>query len=374
MQRGAIKQHGRFWVLKYREDVLQNGVKVRKEVYKKLAPISREYQTKESVQALADLTLAPLNAGLRQAQSVDTIETFLDSFVAKGEGGRGRKLRHSTLQNYKVMLTLVRPHLTAIELRQVRTPYIDKLLRAVAEHDGEDRRASTTYRNLKNFLSSAFRYAVRNGLVDFNPVRDAAIPEGEETDTHAYSLDEVHTIMSTLEEPSAKALVMLATLTGLRSEEIKGLRWEDYDGEVLNIRRAIVGGEIVDVKTKASKAPVPVVKTVQKVLASHLKLNSGDGYIFHGETGEPLAIEKYAQRDIKPVLEAAGVEWHGWHAFRRGLASVLHDLGVNELTIKHILRHSDSDVTRKHYIKVSVEANRKALELVEKKYLKVRKR
>src|SRR6266849_6711438 len=87
MQRGAIKKHGKFWVLKYREDVLQNGVRVRKEVYKKLAPAnSREYQTKESVQKLADVILAPLNAGLHQAQSVDTLKTFLESFVAKGQG------------------------------------------------------------------------------------------------------------------------------------------------------------------------------------------------------------------------------------------------------------------------------------------------
>jgi integrase len=163
-------------------------------------------------------------------------------------------------------------------------------------------------------------------------------------------------------------------LTGLRSEEIKGLRWEDYDGTVLNIRRAVSAGKVVDVKTKASKAPVAVVKTVRKELAAHLKLNSSDGYIFHGNTGEPLDLENFAQRDIKPVLEAAGIEWHGWHAFRRGLASVLHELGVAELTIKHILRHSDSDVTRKHYIKASVETNRKALELVEKKYLKLKRR
>ncbi len=374
MQRGAIKQHGKFWVLKYREDVLQNGSRVRKDVYKKLAPIGREYQTKESVQSLADLILTPLNAGVHQAQSVDTLETFLESFVAKGQGGSGRELQHSTLKNYRVMLNLVRPHLTAIELRQVRTPYIDRLLRAVAENDGEERRAHTTYRNLKNFLSSAFKYAVRDGLVDFNPVREAAIPVGAETDTHAYSLEEVRTIVDGLKKPVAKALVIVATLTGLRSEEIKGLRWEDYDGEVLNIRRAVSAGKVVNVKTKASKAPVAVVKTVRKELAAHLKLNSGDGYIFHGSTGEPLDLENFAQRDIKPVLEAAGIEWHGWHAFRRGLASVLHELGVAELTIKHILRHSDSDVTRKHYIKASVETNRKALELVEKKYIKLRKR
>jgi integrase len=375
MQRGAIKQHGKFWVLKYREDVLKNGVKVRKDVYKKLAPLSREYQTKESVQALADVILAPLNAGLRQPQSVDTVETFLDSFVAKGEGGRGRALQHSTVTNYKVMLTLVRPHLTDIELRQVRTPYIDKLLRAVAE-SGDNGMAQTTYRNLKNFLSSAFRYAVRHGLVDFNPVRDAAIPEGMEADTHAYSLQEVVAMEKVMGKvlPVAKTIINLAALTGLGSEEIMGLKWEDYDGKVLSIERAVTMGREKATKNKYRKAPVPTVKTVQIELAKHKARGTGEGYIFQNGSGNFLPIEKLAQSDIRPELAKVGIEWHGWHAFRRGLSSVLHDLGVAELTIKHILRQSDSDVTRKHYIKANVETNRKALQLVEAEYLKLARR
>jgi integrase len=41
----------------------------------------------------------------------------------------------------------------------------------------------------------------------------------------------------------------------------------------------------------------------------------------------------------------------GWHAFRRGLATNLHDLGVDDLTIQRILRHGDVTTTRKSYIK-----------------------
>jgi hypothetical protein len=44
------------------------------------------------------------------------------------------------------------------------------------------------------------------------------------------------------------------------------------------------------------------------------------------------------------------VEWHGWHAFRRGLGSNLNDLGVLDLTIQKILRHSNVTTTRKSYI------------------------
>lgn len=376
MQRGAIKRHGKFWVLKYREDVLQNGLKVRKDVYKKLAPISREYQTEESVRPLADVILAPLNAGTHQATSVDSVKSFLESFLTKGEGGRGHRLRQSTIDSYDDMYKLAKPHLPDLELRKVRTPDINSIMRAVAaEDDAEDRRAQTVYYNLKNFLSSAFRYAVGHGLIDSNPVRDAIIPEGKESDTYAYSLEEIHEIMQVVKKPVAKAAIMTATFTGLRISEIKGLRWEDYDGELLNVRRAVVSGVVGEVKTKTSRAPVPVVKTLKDVLADHLKHNSGDGYIFHGETGEPVRFENLVRRDILPVLKAKKIAWHGFHAFRRGLGTKLQDLiPEQELTIKHIMRHAVKDVTGKHYIKPSLERNREALELVEKQYLKISKR
>jgi integrase len=51
------------------------------------------------------------------------------------------------------------------------------------------------------------------------------------------------------------------------------------------------------------------------------------------------------------VLSAAKIEFHGWHAFRRGLATNLHDLGVDDHTIKAILRHSSVTVTQRSYIK-----------------------
>ena len=378
MQTGSIKKHGKWWTLKYRTNVLVNGTPQRKDVYKKLARVDRDHQPKpdgsapEKVKALAALELAPHNAGQAQVYSGDTVDTFLQSFLEKGEGGRGRALNPTTKLSYKTMYRLAKDFLPAIELRQVRTPHIDKLLRDIAAADGADRRAQSVYANLKNFLSSAFRYAVRHGLVDSNPVRDAAIPQGNVSDTHAYTLKEVHQYMHVLTDHTSRALVMVAMFTGLRMEEIKGLRWEDYDGEVLNVRRAVAHGKLLTVKTDASQAPVPVIGVVKKVLADHLKRNSGDGYIFHGETGKPLVIENHTRRTLRPELTAAGVAWHGLHGFRRGLATVLHGLDVSELTIKHVLRHSTKDVTSKSYIKSNDATSRAALELVEKEFLKLK--
>ena len=44
-------------------------------------------------------------------------------------------------------------------------------------------------------------------------------------------------------------------------------------------------------------------------------------------------------------------QWRGWHAFRRGLSTRLHDMGKDDHTIKMILRHSSVQVTQQSYIK-----------------------
>ena len=43
--------------------------------------------------------------------------------------------------------------------------------------------------------------------------------------------------------------------------------------------------------------------------------------------------------------------WHGWHAFRRGLATNLHTLRIDDKTIQAILRHSNIGITQNIYIK-----------------------
>jgi len=52
-------------------------------------------------------------------------------------------------------------------------------------------------------------------------------------------------------------------------------------------------------------------------------------------------------------LLEAGVHWHGWPTFRRGLATNLHQLGVADKTIQRILRHSNVAITQGCYIKTA---------------------
>ena len=55
----------------------------------------------------------------------------------------------------------------------------------------------------------------------------------------------------------------------------------------------------------------------------------------------------------------------GWHAFRRGLATNLNRLGVDDSVIQRILRHSDVAVTQACYIKTASEDAQAAMQKLE---------
>jgi integrase len=91
------------------------------------------------------------------------------------------------------------------------------------------------------------------------------------------------------------------------------------------------------------------------------------GFIFANARGDAMNLEALARKVIRPALAGSGVEWHGWHAFRRGLATNLHRLGVSDKVIQQILRHANVTTTINIYVKtVSSDATAamKALEMM----------
>jgi integrase len=73
----------------------------------------------------------------------------------------------------------------------------------------------------------------------------------------------------------------------------------------------------------------------------------------------------FLNRAVLPVLRKAGISWHGWHAFPRGLATNLHRLGVQDKVVQAILRHSNVAVTQACYIKTVDADSAAAMKLLE---------
>jgi integrase len=75
----------------------------------------------------------------------------------------------------------------------------------------------------------------------------------------------------------------------------------------------------------------------------------------------PLDLHNLANRVIRPALQKANTPWPGWHGFRRGLATVLYELGIEPKTRQAILRHADVTVTERHYVQPVTEVSTAAM-------------
>jgi integrase len=81
--------------------------------------------------------------------------------------------------------------------------------------------------------------------------------------------------------------------------------------------------------------------------------NPANGLMFPSAVGRPINLDALAADVIVPLVARVGVRWRGWHAFRRGLATNLHQLGVSDKTIQRIFRHANVGVTQSCYIKTA---------------------
>ncbi|HJY87872.1 MAG TPA: site-specific integrase [Candidatus Acidoferrales bacterium] len=240
----------------------------------------------------------------------------------------------------------------------------EQLLAEIARQSNLGR---SSLKHVKVFLSGVFKQAKRFGILDgTNPMMDVSIPlVPEPSETYAYSLEEVRKRLLRLNEP-VKTVVLTMALSGLRKSELWGLEWQDFNGRELSVNRSVWNGQATEPKTARSRAPVPVVKMLADALEA-LRQRMGKlavGPIFQAGNGKPLNLDNVARQAITPALKKAGVAWHGWHAFRRGLGTNLHRLGVEDKTIQAILRHSNIGLTMNVYVKSMAESQINAMDAV----------
>ena len=192
-------------------------------------------------------------------------------------------------------------------MREVRTCDVQHLLDDIAiEHD----LSRTSLRHIKAQLSGIFNHAKQQGYFDgINPVQGSAVPKARPgQETYAYSLEEVTRILAVLPETAA-TIVATAAFTGLRRGEIRGLLWENYNGQELRVTQSIWKNTVDEPKTAKSKAPVPVVSQLRTMLDAH-RIKAGNpqrGPMFANKLGKPLCLNGVVNRLILPVLHGCQV-------------------------------------------------------------------
>jgi integrase len=275
----------------------------------------------------------------------------------------------------------LKPYIGKYLLRDITTSQLERALNDVArEHPTM---IAATLKKLRSMASGILKRGIGLGLrTGTNPAREIEIPKGLPSgETYAYTLEEIRQLLGAMTDEVTRLMIALAGYVGLSKSEIGGLTWDAYNAETgeIKIFSGVVSGKRGEPKTEARKTSVSLIPVVRELLDLYrLRLgNPTTGVMFPSEVKTevktPVDLKNIYTRRIEPILNACAecgeskkkhrfaddheyrrregmVEWHGWHALRRGLGSNLNDLGVLDLTIQKVLRHSNATTTRKSYI------------------------
>ncbi len=334
-----IKRNGAYHVRYY---TTENGLRVQKS--HRLCSIADG--ANKAKQLLTDFLAEHVNIGKENAGPMGVVEfwdevyePFLDDDSA---------LKPSTIHGYKqVWREHLKSHFGKTMLHEYTTGKLSQLLTSLAKT-----KRPGTIASVKWLASAIFAHAVATDHCEMNPCRDAKVlgKSLEKRQTGAYTLEEAENAVSALvDNLQAQVVMALCFFGGLRKGEITTLKWVDYDGKCIHVRRAISRGVIGDPKSVKSLRTIPIIKQVQTLLTLWHTKSNGSEWMFPSERDTPLNLDLLAVNIIRPAMQKAGVPWKGYHAGRRGLGAKLKALTGNSAAGKDMLGHFDERVTQEHY-------------------------
>jgi integrase len=374
-QKGCIYVARGNWAIRWRETVSSaTGIEKRKVCFKVLGPVTAEHERNKDrstgklrvpreIRLEAERVMQPVNSG--QAVSVlmaigELVERhyFPEAFSY---------LKPSTQKGYRDIWKLhLRDRVGETVTRDFQRADAFMLWKQITKSNPS--LTKRTMQHVRFFLSGVFEFAKNRGWYAGENPCNADLPEGlpKGKETGFYSVEDVGKMLTLLANIQAQAVVALAFGSGLRKGEIAGLRWEDYEsmetGAVIHVRRSVWNGKSDTTKNESSAADANLDAAFCQYIEAYRAFCGGvtEGFMFGYSAEHPVNMDSFAKWKIKPVLKAAGIEWKGWHAFRRGNATFLAKYQGAEVAAV-MLRHSSVATTQAHYIKDTAQDRRAAL-------------
>jgi integrase len=333
-----------------------------------------EYPTKKAAEnAARGFRLDLVDQGSAALVQI-TMKELVDHFseheqIDKGEEGRA----YSTRDRCESVLNCwILPRWRKTPIDQIRTVAVEDWLRSIP-------RANGTKSKIRNTMSALYNHAIRWEFTDKNPitgpVRGSGVRQSAKRERipDVLGVEEFQSLQAKL-KIRERILVWLDMTLGLRRGELAGLRWEDIRFEDLTVmaRRSIVDQVVGNVKTEASKRPIPIDPFIAEDLLAWYrttKYNRPECYVFATDAPragkergkQPVWLSKVMQYHIQPGAKRAGITKHiGWHTLRHTYTTLLHANGEDVKVVQELLRHGSARITLDVYAQAVTPAKRKA--------------
>lgn len=256
---------------------------------------------------------------------------------------------------------------------------ISRITSAIIERYITERRTGgmpiNTLRKILVSLNQIFKYAVRHGYINHNPMAAAERPRASQGAEHGENKirvlnpEEISAFLAAVSSWKYRVLFKLAIMSGLRQGELVGSKWSDIDWEAsqIAVERTFNNQAWYQPKTKGSRRRVDLGPSMLldlkrwRMACPPNELN----LIFPNEAGGPINHNNLVTRYFRPALKAAGIEQIRFHDLRHTYASLLIDQGENLKYIQSQLGHSSPTVTLNVYAHLMKATNQEAARRLE---------
>ena len=271
-----------------------------------------------------------------------------------------QNVRGNTYSSY---LTIVKYHLKGIgdkKLNEINNIMIQTHQSNLRTYDEQKPLNPGMIKNVRNFLSMVFNYAIRNNIVTRNPVLGTHIPRDIPSSPRSFTIDEQSNLIKAVREYDKPIMfsVIIAAYTGIRKVELLALKWIDVD--CTNKRLAINKQLNRQHNFNQSEGPsstltVSPPKTATSVRYAYLfdslftelteymekrlqwKENNGfvhseNDFLFSNSNNQAIEPRRYYQY-YKEILKNAGIENANFHTLRHTFTTRCLESGIDIVII-----------------------------------------
>lgn len=217
-----------------------------------------------------------------------------------------------------------------------------------------DKLSPRRVRSIRATFNTIFDDAIRDEIIDKNPISKVKVPELDKVEVKSFSLDEVKKIIS-IAKDDMKAFSALGFFSGMRSGEIIGLMWSDIDFEKreIHIQRAIRMGTISTPKTKNSIRTIDILDNLLPYLKEQYAMTGAkNSYVFLNDKDEHYYdIKRIRNTKWKNLLKECDIPFRTIYQMRHTFATIMIENNEDILWVSNMLGHTDSSMTLQMYAK-----------------------
>ncbi|PLO90119.1 integrase [Klebsiella pneumoniae] len=211
----------------------------------------------------------------------------------------------------------------------------------------ESRGATEKAKKVRQRCSEVFRYAIVTGRAEYNPAADlTSAMSGHESKHYPFlTVEELPDFFKALAGYTGSPLVVLAArlliLTGVRTGELRGAFWSEFD-----LEKAV--WEIPADRMKMKRPHLVPLSTQALEIVQQLKVMTGQYPLVFPGRNDPR--KTMSEASINQVFKRIGYTGKvTGHGFRHTMSTILHEEGFNTAWIETQLAHVDKNAIRGTY-------------------------